>query len=276
MPDEGSADLADRIQRADALLRNCQLCACRCHVDRTRGELGACGVGATSTAYQESFLWGEEEFLTPSYAIFFSGCNFRCAFCYAAPHNLRPQQDSVVAPAAVGARLRALAERPASFSFIGGEPTCHLPAALRIAAVLPPELPMVWNSNFYFTEEAAELLAGLVDVYVADLHFGNDACAAEIAGVSPYFAVITRNLRWARAHGTLIVRLLALPGHIACCLAPSLAWLVAAVPDAQVHLMTDYLPPPACSLPGLGRLLNETETARAQQLVATSGLRQVQ
>ncbi len=79
-------------------------------------------------------------------------------------------------PAEVAARVRSRPEQVTSFSFIGGEPTCHLPSALRVMAELPEGLPVVWNSNFYFTWETAELLAGKVSTYVADLHFGNDTC----------------------------------------------------------------------------------------------------
>ncbi len=258
------------------MLSPCRLCERRCGSDRTRGEVGACGCGAESFAYLEDLLWGEEQFLTPSYAIFFSGCNFRCAFCYAAELNRCPRQGQTVEPESVAARLRALPEPPASFSFIGGEPTCHLPTALRVMAALPPELPVVWNSNCYFTPEAAELLAGAVNVYVADLHFGNDVCAAAVAGVPRYFQIVSRNLLWARAQGEVVVRLLVLPGHVDCCLVPSLAWLAAHLRDTPVHLMTNYLPPSTRLIPGLERHLNRAEADRALRLVATLGLRQVE
>jgi putative pyruvate formate lyase activating enzyme len=266
----------ERSQRATELLSSCCLCERRCGADRTRGQVGACGCGAESFAYLEDLLWGEEEFLTPSYAVFFSGCNLRCAFCYAAGSNRCPQQGQAVEPAAVAARVRGRPEPPASFSFIGGEPTCHLPTALRVMAALPSGLPVVWNSNCYFTPETAELLAGAVDVYVADLHFGNDACAAAAAEVRPYFEIVTRNLLRARAQGELVVRLLVLPGHVDCCLVPSLAWLVQEMNGTPVHLMTDYLPPSGCALPELSRHLHQDEVERARELVATSGLRQVE
>jgi putative pyruvate formate lyase activating enzyme len=250
--------------------------------------VGACGVGLESTAYLEDLLWAEEQFITPSYALFFSGCNFRCAFCYAAEYNRRPGEGRRVEPEAVAARVEALPERPASFSLIGGEPTCHLPTALRVMAALPPDLPVVWNSNFLFTPEVAELLAGAAAVYVADLHFGNDVCADAVGGVSPYFEAVARNLRWAREQGEVVVRLLALPGHVECCLGASLTWLAAEMKETPVHLLTNYLPPSTrlikgaecqhsgCRDSGLDRYLTEAEVARARELVAASGLRQVE
>ena len=54
--------------------------------------------------------------------------------------------------------------------------------------------PVVWKSNFFGTEESFDLLDGVVDVYVADLKFGNDACAERIAGVEGYLPIVTRNL----------------------------------------------------------------------------------
>src|SRR5512146_3523314 len=107
MRSEVRSSLLDKVPRAESLLCSCCLCERRCGVDRTRGEVGACGVGAASTAYLEDVLWGEEEFLTPSYALFFSGCNLRCAFCYAEAHNLAPAAGRPVEPAEVAARVRA-------------------------------------------------------------------------------------------------------------------------------------------------------------------------
>ena len=86
--------------------------------------------------------------------------------------------------------------------------------------------PVVWKSDFYGTPDAFELLNGIVDVYVADFKFGNDACAYRLAKVDRYVSILTRNLVAAN-QGDLIVRHLLLPGHFECCYRPIVEVLLA-------------------------------------------------
>ena len=43
-------------------------------------------------------------------------------------------------------------------------------------------VPVVWNSNFFMSDEAMRLLDGVVDLYVGDFRFGCDAACAESLG----------------------------------------------------------------------------------------------
>ena len=266
---------ADRARYADRLLGSCCLCQWHCGVDRTHVATGKCGCDAASYAYFEGVLWGEETLVTPSYSVFFAGCNSRCAFCYAADRNRQPSAHTPVDVRAVAARIRRAAPPPRSFSLIGGEPTVHLRTSLQLIAAVPAELTIVWNSNFYFSEVTASLLAGIVDVFTADLHFGNDGCAQAIAGLPHYLEVIRRNLCWAQAEGALVVRHLVLPGHFDCCTRPALHWLAAELPAAPVHLLTNYLPPEA-GAGALARELSEAEAAAAFELARGLGLRTIE
>lgn len=105
-----------------------------------------------------------------------------------------------------------------------------------------PLPPIVWKSDFYGTPEAFALLAGVVDVYVADFKFGNDQCARRIAGVDRYLATVTRNLAIAASQADLIVRHLLLPGHFDCCYRPVVAWLSQNMPAVKFSLRDGYQP----------------------------------
>ena len=102
--------------------------------------------------------------------------------------------------------------------------------------------PVVWKSAFHATPEAFDLLAGIVDLYVADFKFGSDRCAKRIAGIDGYLAIVTRNLKIAARQGDLIVRHLLLPGHGDCCYRPMIAWLQKNLPDAKLSITGGYLP----------------------------------
>ena len=103
-------------------------------------------------------------------------------------------------------------------------------------------LPVVWKSNFFGTIEGFALLDGVVDVYVADLKFGNDTCARQIAGVDGYMQIVTRNLLQAAQGARLIVRHLLLPGHLECCYRPIVDWMCRHLPAVPLRIMTGYLP----------------------------------
>ena len=63
--------------------------------------------------------------------------------------------------------------------------------------------PVVWKSNFYGTPAAFELLKGVVDVYVADFKFGNDACAQRLANVDRNVGTVMRNVLTAAVQGEI-------------------------------------------------------------------------
>ncbi len=102
--------------------------------------------------------------------------------------------------------------------------------------------PVVWKSDFHFTPEALDLLTGVVDVFVADFKFGNDACAHRLSGINHYLSIVTRNLLAARSRGRLIVRHLLLPGHDECCWKPIAAWLAEHLPDVEVSIRGGFMP----------------------------------
>ncbi|MBP1450062.1 MAG: pyruvate formate lyase-activating protein, partial [Thermoproteus sp.] len=75
------ASLLDvKAELAFRALRRCNLCERRCGVDRMR-QRGACLLDARPRVASFFHHLGEEAPLVPSGTIFFSGCNFRCAYC---------------------------------------------------------------------------------------------------------------------------------------------------------------------------------------------------
>lgn len=261
-------------------LSDCFLCPHHCGGERATAS-GVCSVGQSSYIASDMLHIGEEECLSPAHAIFFSGCTATCTFCTAAKFAFRPTYGVTVSPQQLAARiLQRQAEGARSTCFIGGEPAPHIPFILETLhhAGAAHQIPSVFNSNFYLTTSALDLLDGAIDIYLPDLKFGpaqnGKNCGEEIGGMPNYWDVVTRCVD--RIHGEgkrLIVRHLLMPGHIECCTKPVLTWL-ARYPQIEVSLLTQYVAP-AHATGELAQVLGKAEVGRASELANGLGLRLV-
>ena len=153
---------------------------------------------------------------------------------------------------------------------MGGEPTTWLKQWLETFKHVGVNVPVVWNSNSYYSEETARLLAGFVDVYLLDFKYGPGDCAERISDAPDYWQVCTRNNLDANKNGELIIRVLVLPGHLECCTKPILNWIAA---ETRVNLLFQYRPEwRAHEIPELGRRLSKDEMEKAIQLSKRAGL----
>lgn len=230
-------------------LKDCHLCPHHCGEARATAR-GVCRVGAQSYLASEMLHMGEETMLRPAHAIFFSGCTATCSFCTAAKFAFRPTYGVAVTPEQLAARIvQRQNEGARSICFIGGDPAPHIPFVLATLAALGAErrAPAVFNSNFYLTAAALDLLAGAIDIYLPDLKFGPasgpQSCGERIGGMPDYWRAVTGCLdRLYAERRRLVVRHLLMPGHLKCCTLPVLQWL-AARPKIEVSLLTQYLAP---------------------------------
>ncbi len=193
-----------------------------------RGESpfgGACDpawCGPVARVFKHRVEYGEEHELVPSNLFYLSG--WRPALCllhrgkqfaFDPRRGVELTTDFFRQAVADGRRQGAQ-----TLQWVGGEPTIHLPTILEVMAECPDLPRVVWKSDFYGTLEAFALLDEVVQVYLADFKFGNNAWALRLAGVERYLEVVTRNLLVAACCYDLIVRHLLLPGHYDCCFVP--------------------------------------------------------
>jgi putative pyruvate formate lyase activating enzyme len=268
----GAESLLDlKIELAERALDECDLCPHHCRVNRNRGETGYCGVKAETAVHWEGILHGEEIELVPSHEVFLSGCTMRCAFCYSHEHITRPMSGQSMAPEALAACARARWSQGATnLNLVGGEPTVHIPNILRALRSLQAPTPVVWNSNMYATPAAMALLDGVVDLFLGDIHFGNDGCARRLGRIPDYSASVRAAFQSAASSGaSVIIRHLVMPGHLECCARPAMEWAASALRDVPFHLMFQYVPDyRALGDPILGRTLTPREIQRAKAIAA--------
>ena len=85
--------------------------------------------------------------------------------------------------------------------------------------------PMLWNSNFFESEEAMRILRILIDVWLPDFKFGPGRCAVTLARTPRYWETVTGHLESIHGWGEdFTIRPLVMPNHVECCTYPVLDW----------------------------------------------------
>ncbi len=231
-----------KIEIAEKIFKNCYFCEKRCYVNRniTKGD---CNVLKPRIA-SEFIHMGEELPLVPSHTIFFAGCNFECIYC----QNFDISQFSDFGAEIKEEKLAKLIdlrrlEGTRNVNFVGGDPTPNLLYILKAMRLSKENIPVIWNSNFYMSEESMKLLDGFVDLYLSDFKYGPSDCAEKLSGVKDYWKTVTRNHLMAKKSGNIIIRHLVLPGHVECCSKPILDWISEKLgKNTVVNIMGQYRP----------------------------------
>jgi putative pyruvate formate lyase activating enzyme len=268
--------LDSKIELAREVLKSCSFCERRCGVNRAKGEKGFCNLGAGARLSSEFIHLGEEACLVPSHTLFFIGCTFYCVYCQNWTISRHVEKGTPVTgkELAEAVKRRRLIDRSRNVNLVGGEPTPNLHVILEMLKHLDVNIPVVWNSNMYMSEESMELLDGCVDVYLADFKYGNDDCALRLSKVRNYWHVVTRNHLLAKKQAELLIRHLVLPNHVECCTRRVLEWIASNLGnDVRVNIMAQYRPEfQAYKAAGIDRHVTSAEMSRAFEIAKEAGL----
>ena len=263
---------------------NCMLCPRKCGVDRTAGKTGFCGMPDRLTAARAMLHYGEEPPIAGSFgtgAVFFSGCTLRCRFCQNREISLDRKGKTILSEELREIFLRLIDEGAQSIDLV--TPTQFLPSIL---PALSPKLsvPVVYNCGGYERVEVLRELDGLVDIYLPDFKYADNALAARYSGAADYFEVAAAAiLEMYRQVGGfiiedeqlrrgLLIRHLVLPGAVDNSLRV-IEWVAEHFPkkDVLFSLMSQYVPSPELPAP-LNRRLTPEEYEGAESWLELCGI----
>ncbi|MFH0897269.1 MAG: radical SAM protein [Candidatus Bathyarchaeota archaeon] len=272
-PEKSYLDL--KLKLANQILQSCSFCVRNCCVNRTVGELGWCRVGRDFKVSTIFAHMGEEPELIPSGTVFTVGCNLKCLHCqnWSISQQYEAGESYTVKTLAdIVRRLKSIGCR--NLNMVGGEPTPYLHKWVETLNEAETSIATVWNSNSYYSEVTAKILAGVVDVYLLDFKYGNNKCAERISNAQMYWETCTRNHLCAIKYGELIIRVLLLPSHNECCTKPILEWIAKNLgTDIRLNLMEQYRPEwRAFEIPELSRHLTRREVEEAVKMARNAGL----
>ena len=240
----------------------CTLCPRQCNTDRAVHP-GYCGSGDKLHIARARLHFWEEPPISGtrgSGTIFFTGCSLRCAFC----------QNSVISQSQEHGKDFTIDEFIALMQDLEAQGAHNINLvtpthfAGQIAAALrkyKPKVPVVWNCGGYESVETLRMLEGLVDIYLPDFKYADDALAERVSNAPNYKETALRAIsEMVRQTGEntytpeglltkgVIIRHLILPAHTRNSMAV-LDAVRAAFPGVPVSLMSQYTP--------MGRVLTD-------------------
>jgi putative pyruvate formate lyase activating enzyme len=277
-----NGELQRRIERAYEVLRHCTLCPRDCGVDRLADERGYCRAGADPVvASWNAHPWEEPPIsgTRGSGTVFFTHCTARCLFCQNYPISQLGVGQQVTVQRLSTMMLELQARGCHNLNLV--TPTHFVPqilAALALASEGGLHLPLVYNSSGYEAVETLQLLDGVVDIYLPDAKYADDAIAKRLSGFRGYVEANHAALSemWRQVGNELeldenglavrglIIRHMVLPEGLAGT-AQVLAWIARELsPYIHISLMAQYFPAhKAVGHPVLGRRITQEEYLQA-------------
>jgi len=153
---------------------NCYQCPVACGADRENTK-GACGVKGVKIAkyYLHPFEEPPVSFKNGSGCVFFCGCSLKCAFCQNFSLS-RNQRGKDITASELADVFKALEDMGAeNINLVN--PTHYLKHIMGAIEIYRPQIPIVYNTHGYETEEALRLADMFVDIWLTDLKFTDNA-----------------------------------------------------------------------------------------------------
>ncbi len=287
------AELWERVELAEELLNECDLCPRNCGIDRTAGETGFCKTGDKPLVSSWGPHFGEERPLVGRFGsgtIFFSRCNLGCVFCQNWTISHQGKGEEISFGRLAGIMLELQEAGCHNINLV--TPTHQTPMILRalsLAAEKGLAIPIVYNCGGYESVETLKLLEGVVDIYMPDFKYADPDMAFRYSQADDYPRVAKAALKEMHAQvgdlsmdvkgialRGLLVRHLVLPGGIAGT-GEVVRFIAEEISrETYVNIMDQYHPCcKASEYPPINRRITSREYAEAVRMAIAAGLTRI-
>lgn len=187
---EKNKDKTLRQDTESCILADCSLCPRNCHVDRTAGKTGYCGMDQKVKIARAALHMWEEPCISGtrgSGAVFFTGCNLRCCFCQNREIAIGDSGLEITEERLAEIFLELQEKGANNINLVTpGHFAPQITEALRRAKKEGLRLPVVYNTSSYESADTIKSLEGLVDIYLPDFKYISPALSAKYSHAPDY------------------------------------------------------------------------------------------
>lgn len=166
----------------------CNLCPRKCNACRTEHQgNGFCGVGTLPVVARVAPHFGEEPCISGtkgSGTVFFSGCTLKCVYCqnYEISDG---HKGRAVTPKELADCYKRLEEQGVhNINLVTADH--YVNAVAESLDIYKPSVPVVYNCSGYTSPKTLSILDGLVDIYLPDFKYSDDALAIKYSSAPNY------------------------------------------------------------------------------------------
>jgi len=272
-------------------MSECRLCPFECGVNRLEGELGTCNSSSQLRIASCNLHFGEEPPLSGgggSGTIFLSNCSLSCIYCQNYPISQLGIGRDISTKELSEMMLKLQSQGAENINFV--TPSHMIPMLLIALSQAKKNgliIPIVYNCSGYEKVEIIRHLEGIIDIYLPDMRYNDDANARKYSGCEDYSEMNRKAIKEMHrqvgglvmdnrgiAVSGIIIRHLVLPGRISGSKA-ILKFLAENISsDVYISLMSQYFPAySAVKDCLLGRRINNEEFDEVVDAFQSLGLR---
>ncbi|MFN7182404.1 MAG: radical SAM protein [Planctomycetota bacterium] len=189
--------LKEKIEQGYALLKECKVCPRKCGINRLDNKSAFCRTGRYPKVSSYFLHQGEEKCLRGwkgSGTIFFAFCNLRCVFCQNYDISWQGKNAVELKPEELAKIMIYLQKKGAhNINFVTPEHVApQVIESVIVAIELGLNIPIVYNTSAYDSEDSLMLANDIVDIYMPDFKLWDP----DLSGQLLYARDYSQSARW--------------------------------------------------------------------------------
>lgn len=166
----------------------CNLCPRKCNAERTEHHgNGYCQMGELPVIARVAPHYGEEPCISGtkgSGTVFFSGCTLRCVYCQ--NYEISAQKKGrTITPLQLAECYKQLeAQGVHNINLVTADHFAN--AVVKSLEIYKPRIPVVYNCSGYTSPRTLNMLDGLIDIYLPDFKYSDNALAVKYSSAPNY------------------------------------------------------------------------------------------
>ena len=175
----------------------CNICPRKCNIDRSKSK-GFCGGDNKIHIARAALHHWEEPCISGSHGsgtIFFCGCNLKCVYCQNIEISRYKNNGAEISEDRLAQICYELKEKGAhNINLV--TPTHYLPQIKNVLSKIKSDIsiPIVYNCGGYELADSLNTLDGLVDIYLTDIKYMDNALAKKYSLADNYFSIAVNAL----------------------------------------------------------------------------------